>query len=188
VDHYEALGAAPDAAPAELRQAYLRAARAHHPDFHVDADPATRARSARTMQQLNEAWAVLGDPAARRRYDLTLGRPGAGEAQRIRPNRDPQPPPGKGWTPRRDDDGWQRDFGSWADERDELDPDGPPGPRGPVAVLPVGLFALALACGGLGLILSARPLLAAAFALVVLSGALFAVLPVVAMARGRDRD
>jgi hypothetical protein len=188
VDHYEALGVRVDAEAAEVRQAYLRAARAHHPDFHLDADEGTRARSARKMQELNDAWAVLGDPAARRRYDLSLDRPDGPPTERIRPNRDPQPPPGTGWTPRRGDDRWQSDFRGWADERDELDDDGPPGPRGALAVLPVALFAAAILCGLLGVVLSARALLAAAFGLVVVSAALFAVLPILTMARGRDRD
>jgi hypothetical protein len=65
VTHYEALGAAQTATPAELREAFRRAARASHPDRHGDA-------SAERMAAVNEAWRVLGDPDRRRRYDADL--------------------------------------------------------------------------------------------------------------------
>jgi hypothetical protein len=70
--HYETLGVRPDADQATVRAAYLAKARTHHPDRHVDAPPAERARSARTMREVNAAWAVLSDAAARRRYDASL--------------------------------------------------------------------------------------------------------------------
>jgi hypothetical protein len=56
---------APDATTDEIRAAYRRAARAHHPDRHGDA------ASAR-MADVNHAWQVLGDAGRRRDYDLTL--------------------------------------------------------------------------------------------------------------------
>lgn len=63
--HYEVLGVAPGADAAEVRRAYLRLARAHHPDRSGgDVD---------RMQAVNAAWAVLGDPVRRRQYDLDLG-------------------------------------------------------------------------------------------------------------------
>ena len=49
------LGVEPSASPAEIKQAYRRQARAHHPD--------TAGAGSATMQALNEAWSVLGDPA-----------------------------------------------------------------------------------------------------------------------------
>ncbi len=63
--HYERLGIAADASPAEIRDAYRRAARLHHPDRNGD-------RSARVMADVNEAWRVLRDPQLRRDYDLSL--------------------------------------------------------------------------------------------------------------------
>lgn len=190
-NHYEALGVSTGAGASEIRQAYLAAARRHHPDFHVAADEATRSLHARQMQVVNEAWEVLGDASARQRYDLGLRSTSVGPpTERIRPNRDPQPPAGKGWTPRRGDDGWQRDFRSWADDDDVLGPDAPgPGrPRSPLTVVPVVIFGLAVVAGFLGLVLDARPMLAGAFIGVALSAALFVVLPFVEMSRGRHRD
>ena len=64
---YDRLGVSPDATDAEVRQAWLRLARTHHPDAH--ADPAARAAAEVEMRAINEAWAVLGDPARRAAYD-----------------------------------------------------------------------------------------------------------------------
>jgi hypothetical protein len=190
VNHYEALDIPVGAGAADIRRAYLDAARHHHPDFHAGADERTRAGHARRMQLVNEAWAVLGDPATRERYDLSLRMPARPPTDRARPRREPTVPAGKGWTPRRGDDGWQHDFAAWVDDDDVLAPDAPgaPRPRGPLAVLPVGVFALAVLSGFLGLVLESRPMLAGAFIGVAVSAALFVVLPIIAMARGRHRD
>ena len=63
--HYERLGVAPDASAADVRAAYRRAARLHHPDANGD-------RSASAMAEVNQAWWVLRDPDRRRQYDLSL--------------------------------------------------------------------------------------------------------------------
>ena len=68
-DHYRVLGVEPDTETEEIRRAYLQMARRLHPDFHSDADAATRASLQRKMQQLNESWAVLSDPELRLVYD-----------------------------------------------------------------------------------------------------------------------
>jgi len=67
---YDRLGVTPEATDAEVRQAWLRLARTHHPDAH--SDPAARAAAEVEMRSINEAWAVLGDPARRAAYDLRL--------------------------------------------------------------------------------------------------------------------
>lgn len=67
--YYDLLGIDRSASAAEVRQAYRQAARANHPDRHGDA-------SAERMAAINEAWQVLGQPACRREYDLTLEAPG----------------------------------------------------------------------------------------------------------------
>lgn len=58
---YEVLGVDPAASDAEVRRAYLALARRFHPDVH----PGGEAR----MQQVNEAWAILGDRARRAAWD-----------------------------------------------------------------------------------------------------------------------
>ena len=63
---YEVLGASPDASDGELRRAYYLAARQLHPDLNPDAD------THGAMRTLNDAWAVLGNPERRRRYDAQI--------------------------------------------------------------------------------------------------------------------
>ena len=63
--HYERLGIRPDASPDEIRNAYRRLARVHHPDAHGGAASAE-------MADLNEAWRVLSDPGRRAMYDASL--------------------------------------------------------------------------------------------------------------------
>ena len=57
---FEVLGVAPTASADEVRRAYLRLARLHHPDVVPAADrPAAEAR----MRAINEAWAAVRDRA-----------------------------------------------------------------------------------------------------------------------------
>jgi curved DNA-binding protein CbpA len=62
VDFYEILQVSHAADVEVIRAAYRVLARRHHPD--VGGDP-------RRMAIVNEAWATLGDPLQRRRYDAT---------------------------------------------------------------------------------------------------------------------
>jgi curved DNA-binding protein CbpA len=73
--HYEVLGVEASTSPEDLRRAYVRRARALHPDRHVGADPDRTAVAARAMQEVNEAWRVVRNPAARAAYDARLRRP-----------------------------------------------------------------------------------------------------------------
>ncbi len=63
-DHYQALGVTPLAGPREVRAAYLRLMREHHPDHH----PGDEA-SAEVARRANAAWTVLADGARRAGYD-----------------------------------------------------------------------------------------------------------------------
>jgi hypothetical protein len=188
VNHYDALGVSKGDDAGRIKRAYLAAARECHPDFHVGAGDEVRARNARRMQQLNDAWAVLGDEEARRRYDrslVTLDDPGVARRAAREPG---GPPLGKGWTPRADDDGWMTDFDAWAAERDELAPDVPRSAgRNLVTLLPVGLFAASIASFALGIVLTARPLIAVGLVALILSVTLFFFLPIFEMTRNRRR-
>jgi hypothetical protein len=63
--HYERLGVPPSASADDLRAAYRRLARQHHPDAHGG-------RTSPDMAALNEAWYVLRDPGRRALYDAAL--------------------------------------------------------------------------------------------------------------------
>ncbi len=74
MNHYEVLGVTRTATPAQLRSAFRRLARAHHPDTSATG-------SADALAPINEAWRVLGDPQLRRAYDRSLdAEPSAGSA------------------------------------------------------------------------------------------------------------
>ena len=67
--HYATLGVPSDATEVAIRHAYRRAALAHHPDKARGRTRPERDAAARRMERLNEAYAILSDAAARRRYD-----------------------------------------------------------------------------------------------------------------------
>lgn len=173
------LGVAPDASVAEIRRAYLALARRHHPDFHVGATAAARAETERVMQQLNEAWLVLGDRRRRADYDL---------------DRAARPEPGGGrWAA-----GMAHpDFVPY-DEGDDGGagpaPDGPgeggSGHRVPrwQQLLPAACLLAGLAVLALGVVLGGRPLLALGVALVVAAGAGFVLTPMLAVLRTYERE
>jgi hypothetical protein len=156
--HYEVLGIAPDAAPSEVRQAYLALARVHHPD-RSGGDPAR-------MRAVNEAWTVLGDPERRRRYDLERGHrrhtpPGAWAGMPDAPAEAP------------------------VDLEDDRPVRVTIAVPRSLTLLPVGLFAAAIGTGIIGVFARAPALLALAMMFVVLSGLLFVASPFVALYASR---
>src|SRR5260221_5668800 len=82
--YYEILEVSPAASAAEIRAAYLELARQYHPDRVPEHLTKLRADAEEKVKQVNEAWSVLGDPARRRKYDLTRGNGGGrGESRRA---------------------------------------------------------------------------------------------------------
>ncbi|MBN3524105.1 J domain-containing protein [Paenibacillus apiarius] len=67
VNYYDLLGVRRDAAPEELKKAYRRLAKQHHPDVNGGSPEAER-----RFKQIHEAYAVLQDEAARKAYDERL--------------------------------------------------------------------------------------------------------------------
>src|SRR5437870_10874528 len=63
-DYYSTLGVAKTANEKEIKQAFRRLARKHHPDVN----PGDKAAEAK-FKEINEAYEVLGDPAKRKKYD-----------------------------------------------------------------------------------------------------------------------
>lgn len=67
-DHYATLGIVPGASAEEIKASYRRLSRELHPDRNTAPD------ANRRMAAVNEAYAVLSDPARRAEHDRTLAR------------------------------------------------------------------------------------------------------------------
>ncbi|MDY7019037.1 MAG: J domain-containing protein [Chloroflexota bacterium] len=63
-DYYQILGVKKDATEKEVKQAYRRLARKHHPDLNPN-DKSAEAK----FKEMNAAYQVLSDPEKRRKYD-----------------------------------------------------------------------------------------------------------------------
>jgi curved DNA-binding protein len=63
-DYYSTLGVAKTATAKEIKQAFRKLARKHHPDVN----PGDKSAESR-FKEINEAYEVLGDPEKRKKYD-----------------------------------------------------------------------------------------------------------------------
>ena len=63
-DYYDTLGVARSASEKDIRSAFRKLARKHHPDVN-DSDPASEEK----FKEINEAYTVLSDADSRRKYD-----------------------------------------------------------------------------------------------------------------------
>ena len=68
-DYYRILGVRPNSTLEEIRQAYRRLAILHHPDRTGDRQATVQ------MQEINEAYSVIGNPTKRLRYDFVYLNP-----------------------------------------------------------------------------------------------------------------
>ena len=64
IDYYKVLGVSKAATQDEIKKAYRKLARKHHPDLNKE-DPNAKAK----FQEINEANEVLSDPEKRKKYD-----------------------------------------------------------------------------------------------------------------------
>src|SRR6266849_6305540 len=72
-DYYQLLGVPRNATPDQIRSAYRKLAKQHHPDVGEAPDGAER------FKQISEAYEVLSDPERRQRYDMFGGGQGLGD-------------------------------------------------------------------------------------------------------------
>src|SRR6201999_4338354 len=64
IDYYKVLGINKNASADEIKTAYRKLARKHHPDLNPNDKEANK-----KFQQINEANEVLSDPEKRKKYD-----------------------------------------------------------------------------------------------------------------------
>ena len=177
MSHYEVLGVEAGASAADIRAAYVRLARRHHPDYYGAAGEDERQAAEGRMRALNEAWNVLSDESRRRSYDRALGLAAT--------DVDEAPP---GFRPFDDDD----DDG--VDPRHV--PDTPyrrdPLMESPLArfltLAPVGSFALAVGLLAVGVVLGSVAMLGLAVAAFLLACVGFVVIPLLALSRASRDD
>jgi curved DNA-binding protein CbpA len=86
-DLYAVLGLAPNATPDLIRHAYRDQLRRHHPDTRAPEDPTQSAAADEALHQVLTAYAVLGDPARRAKYDQQTAQRSPNPAPRPRLSR-----------------------------------------------------------------------------------------------------
>src|SRR5216683_2796823 len=97
-DYYATLGVPKTASDKDIKQAYRKLARKHHPDVNPNDKGAET-----KFKEINEANEVLGDPEKRKKYD-ELG-------ANWRQYEQAGAPGGGGFDPRQGGGGWNVNFG-----------------------------------------------------------------------------
>ncbi|KAI4245046.1 MAG: hypothetical protein L6R40_002645 [Gallowayella cf. fulva] len=77
-NHYKTLGLDPSAAPADVKKQFYNLSKKHHPDRNRN-DP----HAAERFVEISEAYAILGDPSKRERYDRETGKSATGRAHGV---------------------------------------------------------------------------------------------------------
>ncbi len=185
VNHYDVLGVAPNASPAEIRRAFVIAARQHHPDFHANDNAASRRAAEASMRAVNDAWAVLSDSRRRLVYDdqlAALRRIGAREAQAAN----------RAHAVQRTSSGASIHFQPFDNEPDTdpllLDDQAYDGTRPPppwMQILPVALLLFGLGSTIVGVFVGLRPLAGLGLVVVALATVAFLLAPFYVMGQNR---
>lgn len=84
-DYYEILGVPRDAQQKEIKTAYRKLARQHHPDLHSAEE---KEAAEERFKKINEAYEVLSDPKKRAKYDKLGPNWQAGEEFQYHPDMD----------------------------------------------------------------------------------------------------
>ena len=70
--HYASLEVTPSSTSKEIKDAFIRLSKLHHPDVQKSSEDSTK-QSTLQFQEIVEAYKVLGDPDSKNEYDLSLG-------------------------------------------------------------------------------------------------------------------
>ena len=159
--HYDILGVPPSASADEVKRAYHRRAREHHPDVQVGA-------SGDPMVEVNAAWAVLGDPVRRHTYDRELAHGMAAKESSVH-----------------DADDFTR-YVDVAGFGGAFEPDPEPRPYTPadaIVLVPAALLAVAVACFAFSTMTEAPVLLAMSVILLAVAAMTFVATPLLVLRR-----
>ncbi|KAL8731326.1 MAG: hypothetical protein Q9166_003550 [cf. Caloplaca sp. 2 TL-2023] len=77
-NHYKALGLDSSAHPGDVKKQFYALSKRHHPD-HNPNDP----RAAERFVEISEAYAILGNPSNREKYDREIGRSTTGRSHGV---------------------------------------------------------------------------------------------------------
>lgn len=88
IDYYRVLGVKREASAQQIKNAYRKQAKMHHPDAHTGKSPEEQNAHAQQMQRVNEAYEVLSDPEERAYYDAH----GVSRKQREQASKEPMTP------------------------------------------------------------------------------------------------
>ena len=175
--HYHLLGVSPHATQDEIRRAYHRQARRHHPDANPGAEPAPRT----TMAEINAAWEVLGNPERRRAYDRAIGAtPPPGPAGPGTFHDDP--------SGDYDSDGYDSTYEDMRHLYDDLILSRRARPSDMFILVPVVLAVAAIALFAFSLMSESEGMRTAALVMVPVTAASFVAAPLATMLRARSRD
>jgi len=180
VGHYDELGVAPTATPAEIRKSYLALARRYHPDGLGAAPKRDREQATTRMARINAAWSVLSHRERRAAYDAALG----GDQDDGTPT---------GATIRDVSDTWTAydDLDDYVDPRllDDT-PTGAPTLRRGITFLPAIFAAAGVGVLLVGFVIDLMPILVAGLVLLAAAGLSFLLIPLLALFNSSraDRD
>jgi curved DNA-binding protein CbpA len=163
--HYDVLGVSASASAEEVKRAYHRMAREHHPDVRAGS-------SGDPMVEVNAAWAVLGDPVSRGSYDREL-------ARRMGAT-DPHDVDAEDFT----------GFVTFAGFSGGFDPDPEPRPYTPadaLVLVPAALLAVAVGCFAFSTMTEAPALLLTSVVLLAVAVMSFVATPLLVLRRSVRR-
>ncbi len=84
-NYYEVLGLSPKATAEEIRNAYIKLAKLHHPDHNIDNT------NDRRMIELNQIYEVLSNPIRKQEYDARFKPEQTYDFTKVRTNTTPVP-------------------------------------------------------------------------------------------------
>jgi len=163
------LGVSVDTPAPELRSAFVRLARRHHPDYYVDAAPTVRADAELRMRAINEAWSVLSDPTRRAAYDRERGLVPDPDPEGFRPLEPDEP---GDVDPRTEPDAPYRVIPAREERQTRL-----------ATLVPIALFGASVGLFVMGLVLAVPAVIALGVVVFLLSCAGFVVVPLLVLSR-----